>query len=704
MKIWQFIWYLFLVGLAVAIDIFIIRVWREYRKMKKSTDGTIDNRLRALKILEAIKQEIEFSLYGFFRILKTRFTNSKGSLIIMLEIGLIGLWAIFVGSDYLNLDPRVIPTGREFSSAIQTHHLWTRFLECGTCAFWNGSVRGGLPMFADVHGSMLHPIVIITTIIFGVVNGAKVAIVIALWFAGIAQWWLAKELRLGWVPRIWSGGMAVVGGHITGRMELGAFGVVLSTAMCSLVFCGILNVTRGGGKRGAVILGILIASALLSGQGYIQVGLVGIFPTILFFILDRHNRHLNLWKEYLIALVIAFLLAAPFLVPFLHFSPNFLKDADLQFSSAQPLIYMPLNLVVDDWQFYNSEVLGKFPYPHLYTLFIGWLPVFLALVGLRISKEDNKSYFWFFITGIVIEFLIGSAIILRWIANIFPGIAGVRHPPQITGLAVPLILALSAYGLEYIIKLPWPKLYLEFSEFTKKFNRKISLRILLVIPLIYSLREGYLFSEMWIFTNRQDDGLFEVVDQLETISLQWVNPPFGEHGYIEYAVRKGLKISPGILSWKWDKRTLPIPVLEANRAGPPPGNVNKLVEVDGIPIYKQIDLHYAGVYFDDTVEPCVASGNGGHLFVQCSSSSSGRLVVQENTWSGWKAWIDGERVPLLGDHWLEVEAPAGKHTYQFRYRPWDVPIGISLSIIGILACFYLWFFQPKYEEKNNIQS
>src|SRR3712207_7544063 len=44
------------------------------------------------------------------------------------------------------------------------------------CATWHGGLRGGYPLFADPHGSMLHPLVMVTTLGWGVLNGAKLAL------------------------------------------------------------------------------------------------------------------------------------------------------------------------------------------------------------------------------------------------------------------------------------------------------------------------------------------------------------------------------------------------------------------------------------------------------------------------------------------------------------------------------------------------
>jgi hypothetical protein len=215
------------------------------------------------------------------------------------------------------------------------------------------------------------------------------------------------------------------------------------------------------------------------------------------------------------------------------------------------------------------------------------------------------------------------------------------------------------------------------------------------VPLIFSLREGYQFSKMWIYTELQDDGIFELVDNLVTPSLQWVNPPFGEHQYIEYAVRKNLKLSPGIMSWNWKEREYPIPILEANRSGPPSDDAEQITDVTGVPIYRRADQLYAVVTKGDFFEPCVANGSGGRITVVCNTTVPGRLVVKENTWTGWKSWVDGQRVPLVGKKWLEVSAQEGKHIYEFRYRPWDVPLGLSLTLVAIILSIYFWYYKPK---------
>jgi uncharacterized membrane protein YfhO len=56
----------------------------------------------------------------------------------------------------------------------------------------------------------------------------------------------------------------------------------------------------------------------------------------------------------------------------------------------------------------------------------------------------------------------------------------------------------------------------------------------------------------------------------------------------------------------------------------------------------------------------------------------------------WYAAVDGKSTVLESNKWLQVAAPAGNHHYSFRYLPWDVPLGILISMVGLGLVIYLW--------------
>jgi hypothetical protein len=618
-------------------------------------------------------------------------SSTRAWLLAGFELFIIALFAVWLSREYLNLDPREILSGRELLMHIQSHNLWDLVKECGWCAVWNGSTSGGYPAFAELVGAPLHPIIAITTTLWGVINGTKVALLTSLWVAGFAQWWIARELKIGWLPRIWAALIAVTGGHLAGRMEIGAVIIILSTAMASLVIPGLLMVARRRDGRSVVVLAIVAASAILGGQGYLQIGLVFTLPALAFFLFDRNLRLQVVWKKYVMAGILALMLAAPFLVPLLHFLPEFAKPIDPDFQSVQPLEYLTLNLVINDTDFYyGSEVLGKIWHPAFYTLFIGWIPVLLAVFGTGLSRREDRKQIKFLAWSALLVFMLASGVVLKWLINIIPSLAAIRFPSFIAGLAIPSILGLAAYGLDILLKRDWPSLMIRLADPRKEGPRGFSLRWILLIPLIINLRSTTAFARGWLATLHQGDDVPWVLENLRTEDLQWVSPPFGQHYFITPAIASGLKISPGIKPWGWQEHAPPLPKREAIRGELAVETAELLASEYGIFVYEHAGEYYAAVETEFGQQACEGSGFGGKLQVHCENTASGRLIVKENMWTGWKAWQDGEPVQLIGERWLEVEAPAGSHTYQFEYLPWDVPFGLLLLLIGVALCTWFW--------------
>ncbi len=612
----------------------------------------------------------------------------------LFEVLLIILWTLWVGKAYLNFDPTAWPYGREYGQAVYSHYLWQDLLDCGTCVFWNGTVRGGAPAFSELQGSILHPIVIITTLLFGVVNGSKLVLLSSLIIAGIAQWWLAKKLQVGQLARLWTAGMAVVGGHLAGRMELGLVGMVLSTAMSSLAIASVVDLSMSGKRRSAIALGLILALLILSGQGYMQIGfLIAIVPALIVFAFDKQYLLKPIWKEYILAGVLALLLASVFLVPLLHFMPNIDKIHDSTFGSFQELAYIPLNLIINDEAFFRSEILKPLPYPNFYITFLGWVPVLLAVVALRFTPKKLNRVLGFFLLAIGLSFLAASGTIFRWISHIYPSIDAVRFPSYISGLANPLILGMAALGLDGLLKYKLPRLALlsPEAEGNHKFVLNInSTALILLIPLVISLKSAYVFGQNWLGTVPTSPELWVDARNLKTETSEWVNIPFGEHFWNIPVLAEGIKIGNAFSAQVWRGRDLPPAYLEATNEPIDPNNPN-LVSVNGdINTIRFPENEYAYILSGDQKIPCVANAIGGTIEVNCPDSPEGILVVTENNWQGWRAQRDQLKTPLLFSTWLSVEAPAGVHNYSFRYKPWDVWVGFCIMLSGTALCFYLW--------------
>lgn len=222
----------------------------------------------------------------------------------------------------------------------------------------------------------------------------------------------------------------------------------------------------------------------------------------------------------------------------------------------------------------------------------------------------------------------------------------------------------------------------------------INPRWVLVVPLLLAISSAWSFGRQWVYTVDLPPGITFVVDALHTPDLQWVNPPFGEHAFAERAMRANLKMSAGVRPWNWRERPFPEPVLEADRHGVPPGMHAEPVEVvDQVPIYMAPSgREYASVtHSEGSRTVCRGRGSGGYIDVTCDLPQAGTLTVIENQWTGWQAHLNGQALAIdRTQHWLTVELPAGEHTMAFRYRPWDIWIGVGLCVAGVILAVWYW--------------
>ncbi len=631
----------------------------------------------------------------------------RGAILTALEVALLIGWTWFFARPLLNFSPDVIPQGREFTWAINYNYAWDMIKECGACAYWNGSLIGGYPAFANPQASFLHPLTAITTLLWGVRNGAKAALFGGFLMAALAQWALGRSLGLGRLPRTWAGMMAVTAGNLAIQLEQGTFGVFVSLATFSVVMWLFVELYRKKTVRLAVLLGVALAALALGGQGYIQMG--SVVPLGLALVVIGVSRGSGEFWPFLrlfaLAVGLALLLAAPLLVPFLHFLPNFGKDFDLEFRWAQPLAYVPVNLVINDFDFYKSSTLGKLPYPAQYANYLGWIPVLLTPFAFWRNAEGQRRAVWVLAAIAFGALWAASAQPFAWAVALSPWerldrlFAGIRSVSFIAGLAAPPLLALAGIGLDRLLQLDWPALRLELAEArenAKPVRAIVSARWLLVAAALLALKSTYEFSAAWVKPIATADTA-PVLEAIRTPDAQWVSFPLGQIFWLEAAVSEGYKVAVDYVStWHWHEREQPpayLAVLSEQEAA----DMEAIARVGDFTVFRPVvQLPYAYVeQADGERMACVAASRGGDIDVVCNSAG-GKLVVQENSWTGWRANVNGSAARIdLNSRWLSVQVPAGQSQIAFRYRPWDAPVGIGLAGAGILLSGWLWVRQGR---------
>lgn len=98
----------------------------------------------------------------------------------------------------------------------------------------------------------------------------------------------------------------------------------------------------------------------------------------------------------------------------------------------------------------------------------------------------------------------------------------------------------------------------------------------------------------------------------------------------------------------------------------------------------------------------VAFYSPNKVIIKTTSSSSGILVLSDTYYPGWKATIDRKEVDIFRvDYTFRgILVPSGNHTITFIYQPSSFSVGLSLSILSIVATLGGAFIlsKKKYEK------
>jgi hypothetical protein len=223
---------------------------------------------------------------------------------------------------------------------------------------------------------------------------------------------------------------------------------------------------------------------------------------------------------------------------------------------------------------------------------------------------------------------------------------------------------------------------------------------LLAVSIAFlTICQVYPANVRWLKVQQVDIPAVEI-NALIPSQSEWVTPPDVNFTWYPHLLEAGLKLTNIVRPWHWINRPAPNALLEAVLSTKPDPGFGSIRKIGYIDYLLRPGNQYAVIRTADRDIPCQAVAKDGNIDVSCSTNKDGKLIVNENRWSGWTAWRDGQPVPLLVGNFLTVDASAGSHTYSFRYWPWDVPLGLLISLLGIGMAFWLGLKRPASSMKQ----
>lgn len=610
-------------------------------------------------------------------------------------------------SPFLNFSK--IQVGQEFPVHIAGLYGWENLKRCGLCFYWDSSVAGGGPMYGDPYTSAFHPFVAAGTLLTDPLVASNLTVLFSGGLFALAGLLYARLFSYGLIPTVWLITMLVVGGHFTGRLDVGSIGLPLSTASFLLAIVVFLRWVEKPNLARALQFVLAAGGLFLAGQGYMQfIFVLSIIP--LGYYAWKHvpfDRFLITAIGCVVALGVLLL---PMVVAYIQNGSYMIKDGDADFLSVQPLGYFLLNLFIDDKDFYFVSTLSRQPYPYLYSIYIGYVTVLLALWGLFVKirttsaaneksittslvAEQNVLWIWGVIS--VISMLFVSGTIQRFamwlnIGVIVEFVVYLRNVVVVGAALAMALIMLSAHGLRMILH------DIEQSREQTSNGRIQRSQIYqwgIIIALIFQILTALSYAKKYVivsppnyrsapaiaYLRTQPFGFVESQDNMQFLEIAQANFKNAYKQFYPYSVARVGDLFPTYRITSEEMKESEGWILAQSFP-----DIKLYKKLTGITPYLQFDSDV-----DAAMRECTFAVLAGDVDVTCDTSVDQRLKIHEYAFPGWVATVDGKQRSLERTDYLTVDVPAGKHTISLRYRPWTLIVTSVISLIGWIATFSL---------------
>ncbi len=133
---------------------------------------------------------------------------------------------------------------------------------------WNPYLGNGTPIINDAFNYLFNPFASLPVLIFGGVQGSKLAMCVALLLAGYNMWALAKAIGVGGVARVAAGALYMMSGGIAAKFHTGHFQLGLSLAWPPLVLAGLWWTLNSQDRRAPVLTAVAFTLMFFAGNIY----------------------------------------------------------------------------------------------------------------------------------------------------------------------------------------------------------------------------------------------------------------------------------------------------------------------------------------------------------------------------------------------------------------------------------------------------
>jgi len=308
-----------------------------------------------------------------------------------LEWGILIIAILVYCQPFLQFGPASNLPGNE-SEYFQTFDqiLENSVKQYGQFPLWNPYYFSGIPYAAHPMLHAFNPLISLPVLIFGTMDGFKLAVFLGFVVAGLGMWWLGQEMGLSAMGRMWIALMYVFSGIPAAKFIQGHYLLVFGFGWIPFSLAAILATRRSKQRKFIYIAALGLALLFLSGNGYYpyyMLYVVGIFGAIQVF---SKPQMVKLTQRQMFSLFVtwgsAYLCLAGLGIILLFFTENI-------YYAYYLLVAIALVMAIAILSYKNSPLQMEFRWNELKVLLIiGSLALCLSAVQLLPSLEYRERY------------------------------------------------------------------------------------------------------------------------------------------------------------------------------------------------------------------------------------------------------------------------------------------------------------------------
>lgn len=628
---------------------------------------------------------------------------------------LIFSFITFIISMPILKDSSILKTNDMMGNITNALVIKQTLIEKHTFPQWNFYVGQGIPITADPLSTFLNPFVFFVFLLFSITLSIKIIYLASIFFSGLFFYLLLRLLNINKAISFLLSFTFMASGYLSARIFAGHLEKILIYPVIPLLIISILMIMKKPKLFWSGVTALILTYFIFSGGIYeffyslIFISSAAVFILISFFI-NKNKDELNK----LFYLIISILMVIPFsgakTIPLIEIS-TYISHVKTPFEGSQNIISIIYNLFFPFKEIYATLSLDRFlesPYFWWESFaFVGLLPlVCLFLTPIAFNKNKNNIFFIFILFSITLFSMSGNLINpYHWITKGFEFIQQFRIPSRIFIYLVPVVLVLSGLILNYFYKnISYRKIILgalvvNFILVLCSFNNNLSKSKFIYSPPISDMAENLLYlkqTDRKYYYIAQSTLYYENVSSVDTATNKQkiLNDNYG------------FKIKNNLNTDLYNKDYSGIYpkyfILPKNQKPPDKFRYSLVFEgSSGSSIYKNdVYSNYADIYNSHTLKLNYSNKENFKIknvnidtdqisVVVDSNSESDNLLLLESYSPGWKAYVDGNEIPLLRKDFLNVRLHKGNKTYIFKYHSNKFIWGFIITTFSIFLYFSL---------------